>query len=336
MIEELPTKPSSAILILSYSVNISKMVGGGSIECSKISPSDQNNDGDSSDEDNPKDGRSSSNSTVEENEKKSSVPVRPYVRSKMPRLRWTPDLHLRFVHAVERLGGHDRATPKLVLQLMNVKGLNIGQVKSHLQMYRSKKNDDPGQVIADHRNSFNLSQLPMLQGFNKKHHSNFRYGDASWSGHDKWIHLIGLSRNDNGRPGFYGTFAERIFGNSHNSLVNSNLHMNITFPSSNEQSIRRNNELKQEFPHFLNPEMRLQEQTSVKRKASDCDLDLNLSLRQTFSNDESQKGMEDDEEGSNLTLSLYSSTCSSKLRRMRKGDIKEENERMASTLDMTI
>lgn len=52
-----------------------------------------------------KDGGSSSNSTVEESGKK--PPVRPYVRSKMPRLRWTPELHLRFVHAVERLGGQD-------------------------------------------------------------------------------------------------------------------------------------------------------------------------------------------------------------------------------------
>lgn len=53
---------------------------------------------------------SSSNSTVEESEKreaKSSGPVRQYVRSKMPRLRWTPDLHLCFVHAVERLGGQE-------------------------------------------------------------------------------------------------------------------------------------------------------------------------------------------------------------------------------------
>lgn len=33
--------------------------------------------------------------------------VRPYVRSKMPRLRWTPDLHRCFVHAVQRLGGED-------------------------------------------------------------------------------------------------------------------------------------------------------------------------------------------------------------------------------------
>lgn len=67
--------------------------------------------------------------------------VRQYIRSKVPRLRWTPDLHHCFVHAIDRLGGQDKATPKLVLQMMDVRGLTISHVKSHLQMYRSMKGD---------------------------------------------------------------------------------------------------------------------------------------------------------------------------------------------------
>ncbi|KAL2557872.1 uncharacterized protein Fot_02611 [Forsythia ovata] len=259
---------------------------GDSTEYSKTSPCEINDDEGESEEKNevskPKDGGSSSNSTVEESEKKPSV--RPYVRSKMPRLRWTPDLHLRFVNAVERLGGQDRATPKLVLQLMDIKGLNIAHVKSHLQMYRSKKTDDPSQFgMTDHRvfmegadrYIYNPRQLPHLPSFNQRdnctfrynnlktiflgfitilglishiHNPNYfpRYGDGSWNGHGKWMHNSTTRQNTYHKISRPDNLTERILSNQYYRSVNHDL-LSTRASSFNERSTWRINESKDEL-----------------------------------------------------------------------------------------
>ena len=67
----------------------------------------------------------------------SGVEKKPGARAQgKQRLRWTPQLHRRFVEAVDLLGGLDMATPKGVMQIMEVEGMSIQHVKSHLQKYR--------------------------------------------------------------------------------------------------------------------------------------------------------------------------------------------------------
>ncbi|KAK9063753.1 hypothetical protein SSX86_017625 [Deinandra increscens subsp. villosa] len=49
---------------------------------------------------------------------------------------WSPELHRRFLHALQQLGGAYVATPKQIRELMKVNGVTNDEIKSHLQKYR--------------------------------------------------------------------------------------------------------------------------------------------------------------------------------------------------------
>ncbi|CAH9076110.1 unnamed protein product [Cuscuta epithymum] len=49
---------------------------------------------------------------------------------------WSPELHRRFLQALQQIGGSHVATPKQIRELMKVDGLTNDEVKSHLQKYR--------------------------------------------------------------------------------------------------------------------------------------------------------------------------------------------------------
>ncbi|XP_039010783.1 putative Myb family transcription factor At1g14600 isoform X1 [Hibiscus syriacus] len=310
------------------------MVSFDSFEDSRTSLNSNNKDkDDKNDCYKPRNGESWSNGSVEENGKKTiSGSVRPYNRSKTPRLRWTPDLHLRFVHAVESLGGQESkmikpdkpriflliyalkkcdfigtgATPKLVLQLMNIKGLSIAHVKSHLQMYRSKKIDDPNQAMSDrglrfeggdHHHLYKFSYLPMSHGFNNWNPSSSRDGQN-----------------------VYSSVAEKLFQSCNN---------NNSLSFSSTQAIRPSRTMCSIF--FTHRGTLKRKTTESNNINQDIDLNLSLKLATTANNDGVEKGFDD----STFSLSLASS--SSSFSRLSGGDGKKQaRTTIASTLDLTL
>ncbi|KAK1267986.1 Two-component response regulator ARR2 [Acorus gramineus] len=85
-----------------------------------------------------------------------------HLTSKKPRLTWTPELHSKFINAINQLGV-SKAVPKRILDLMDTPGLTRENVASHLQKYRNglRKNSARMDQFYDDNGGLNrISGLP--------------------------------------------------------------------------------------------------------------------------------------------------------------------------------
>ncbi|KAJ0989379.1 hypothetical protein J5N97_007735 [Dioscorea zingiberensis] len=81
----------------------------------------------------------SSSVTCKSNRKSSSSsPTKGSQGKRKVKVDWTPELHRRFVQAVEQLGV-DKAVPSRILEIMGIDCLTRHNIASHLQKYRSHR-----------------------------------------------------------------------------------------------------------------------------------------------------------------------------------------------------
>ncbi|XP_022135634.1 transcription factor HHO6 [Momordica charantia] len=76
------------------------------------------------------------------------LPLQQQQPARKQRRCWSPELHRRFVNALQQLGGSQVATPKQIRELMQVDGLTNDEVKSHLQKYRLHTRRHPSTAAA--------------------------------------------------------------------------------------------------------------------------------------------------------------------------------------------
>ncbi|KAK4723572.1 hypothetical protein R3W88_026351 [Solanum pinnatisectum] len=70
--------------------------------------------------------------------KKSSSQIKNPQGKRKVKVDWTPELHRKFVKAIEKLGV-DKAVPSRILELMSTHGLTRHNISSHLQKYRAHR-----------------------------------------------------------------------------------------------------------------------------------------------------------------------------------------------------
>ncbi|GMI78805.1 HRS1 HOMOLOG6 [Hibiscus trionum] len=112
---------------------------------------------------------------------------------------WSPELHRRFVNALQQLGGSQVATPKQIRELMQVDGLTNDEVKSHLQKYRLHTRRFPASTTS----SANQSVVVLGSGLwmSQDQYGESSKGSSSQSGSPQGPLQLATNTGGNSTPG---------------------------------------------------------------------------------------------------------------------------------------
>ncbi|XP_038997337.1 transcription factor HHO6-like [Hibiscus syriacus] len=112
---------------------------------------------------------------------------------------WSPELHCRFVNALQQLGGSQVATPKQIRELMRVDDLTNDEVKSHLQKYRLHTRRFPASTTSPAKQSVVVSGSGLWMSQDQYGESS--KGSSSQSGSPQGPLELAIDTGGNSTPG---------------------------------------------------------------------------------------------------------------------------------------
>ncbi|XP_028786481.1 two-component response regulator ORR26-like [Neltuma alba] len=108
---------------------------------------------------------------------------------KRPRIVWTPELHQKFLDAINVLSDRNNIRPKAILEQMNVPNLTARQISSHLQKYRTQE------LISQQACISGFTPMGTFSNFDGRFQSSLPFQSQGYPGFPISIAAVGGSQN---------------------------------------------------------------------------------------------------------------------------------------------